>query len=119
MKTLALLALAALAACGARGAKPQIHHSGTLTASQTFQFGNFTELVVEAPGAAYRWEEYNVRDGTAFNPPYDELHVGLASGDVTATDRECSNGELIVAGTRHRGTRFRMRADARVEVVAP
>lgn len=116
MRTLALLALTALAACAD---DPQIHGAGTLTTPQAFSFRNFTELTVDAPGAAFVWEEYNVRDGTAFKPPYAELRVELAGGEVTATDRESVNGELVIAGTRHKGTRFRLHADGTVAVTSP
>lgn len=115
MKPTSLLLVAFLCGCGSQ---PDVHKTGTLTPPQTFTFKNFVELTVDAPSVTYEWREYDVRNGSAFRPPYAELEVDLPGGTVRATDRESTNGGLRIDGRSYRGTRLTLRGDGSVNVTS-
>lgn len=111
-----LLSVAALF-LGGCGLKATAVTSGLIAGRQTFVFGNFVSVTVEASAAPFEWRQFHPRDGNALRPPYGEFSVDLPSGRVQLTDREARNGELWIGGTLHRGEAFLLHEDGRIELV--
>ena len=93
------LALSCVFAVACKGDRPDIERRGAFSGKHYFRFGNYVVLLVEGTDVSYLWRGFNLRHGGATRVPWEQIEFCAGVHRHVATDKDMSNGALVVDGT--------------------